>query len=110
MTEELANIDLLKGGPDGHGTLAHRSRRLLGIVAFLALVIVVLGGTYWYLRRARSAPAAAVRWFNRPTGMRTRIMPPCTSLTAMTRAPRSCMIRAVWAPTLPKPWMATVVF
>ena len=54
MTEELANIDLLKSGSDGHGSLAHRSRRLLAIVAFLALVILVLGGGYWYWRRARS--------------------------------------------------------
>lgn len=60
MTEELANIDLLKSGSDEHGTLAHRNRRFLGIVAILALVIALLGGTYWYLRRARSAPAAAV--------------------------------------------------
>jgi DUF3014 family protein len=60
MTEELANIDLLKGGSDDHGALAPRSRRLLAIVAFLALVILVLGGAYWYLRRTRSAPAAAV--------------------------------------------------
>ena len=60
MTEELANIDLLKSGPDDGGTLAHRNRRLLAIVAFLALVIAVLGGTYWYWRRTRSTPAAAV--------------------------------------------------
>lgn len=60
MTEELANIDLLKGGSDDHGALAPRNRRLLVIVALLALVILVLGGAYWYLRRTRSAPAAAV--------------------------------------------------
>jgi DUF3014 family protein len=58
MTEELANIDLLKGGSDDHGTLAPRNRRLLGIVAFLALVILVLGGVYWYLQRGRSQSAA----------------------------------------------------
>jgi hypothetical protein len=60
MTEELANIDLLKGGSDDPGALAPRNRRLLVIVALLALVILVLGGAYWYLRRTRSAPAAAV--------------------------------------------------
>jgi hypothetical protein len=60
MTEELANIDLLKSGSDDHGALAPRNRRLLAIVAFLALVILVLGGAYWYLRRTRSAPAPAV--------------------------------------------------
>jgi hypothetical protein len=60
MTEELANIDLLKSGSDDGGPLAHRNRRLLAIVAFLALVIAVLGASYWYWRRARSTPAAAV--------------------------------------------------
>ena len=60
MTEELANIDLLKGGSDDHGALAPRNRRLVVIVALLALVMLVLGGAYWYLRRTRSAPAAAV--------------------------------------------------
>jgi Protein of unknown function (DUF3014) len=62
MTEELANIDLLKSGSDGPGSLASRSRRLLAIVAFLVIAIVVLGAAYWYLRRPRSesvGPAAA---------------------------------------------------
>ncbi len=29
--------------------------------------------------RTMSAPDAAVKWFSLPTGMRTRIMPPCVS-------------------------------
>ena len=61
MTEELANIDLLKGGSDDHGALAPRNRRLLVIVALLALVILVLGGAYWYLRRTRSAAAVGTQ-------------------------------------------------
>jgi hypothetical protein len=56
MTEELANIDLLKGASDDHG-LAPRSRRLLAVVAVLAIAIVVGAGYYW-LRRGRSEPAA----------------------------------------------------
>ncbi len=62
MTEELANIDLLKSGSDGPGSLAPRSRRLLAIVAFLAIAIVLLGAGYFWLRRGRSetaSPAAA---------------------------------------------------
>jgi hypothetical protein len=58
MTEELANIDLLKSGSDEHGSLAPR-RRLLAIVAFLVIAILVLGGAYFWLRRSRPQPAAA---------------------------------------------------
>ena len=58
MTEELANIDLLKSGSDGPGSLAPRSRRLLAIVAFLAIVIVLLGAGYFWLRRGRAQPAS----------------------------------------------------
>ena len=56
MTEELANIDLLKSGSDEHGSLAPR-RRLLAIVAFLVIAILLLGGAYFWLRRARSQTA-----------------------------------------------------
>jgi len=57
MTEELANIDLLKGASDDHG-LAPRSRRLLAVVAFLAIAVVLLGAAYYWLWRGRSEPAA----------------------------------------------------
>jgi len=57
MTEELANIDLLKSGSDGPGSLAPRSR-LLAIVASLAIVIVLLGAGYFWLRRGRAQPAS----------------------------------------------------
>jgi hypothetical protein len=56
MTEELANIDLLKSGSDEHGSLAPR-RRLLAIVAFLVIAILLLGGAYFWLRRGRSETA-----------------------------------------------------
>jgi Protein of unknown function (DUF3014) len=53
MTEELANIDLLKSGSDNHDSLAPR-RRLLAIVAVLVIAILLLGGAYFWLRRGRS--------------------------------------------------------
>src|SRR4029453_5535131 len=56
MTVELANIDLLKRGSGGPGSLAPRSRRLLAIVAVLAIVIVLLGSGYFWLRRGRGQP------------------------------------------------------
>ncbi len=40
---------------------------------------------------------------SRPCGLRT---PPSTSDTATTVAPSSQSSRAMWLPTLPKPWMA----
>jgi hypothetical protein len=58
MTEELANIDLLKSGSDEPGSLASRNRRLLAIVAILAIVIVLLGAAYYWFWRGRSEPAS----------------------------------------------------
>src|SRR4029453_5345777 len=58
MAEERANIDLLKSGSDGPGSLAPRSRRLLAIVAVLGIGIVLLGAGDFWLRRGRRPPPA----------------------------------------------------
>ena len=60
MTDELADINLVRG-PADPGSLAPRRWRVVGILVLVALLVGAAAAGYWYLRRTRSQPAAATQ-------------------------------------------------
>ena len=57
MKDEPADIDLIRIAPDDPDRLSPGSRRYLAVLAAVGVVVLLLGGGYLFLRRARPAPA-----------------------------------------------------
>jgi len=56
LTDELADRDLMKSGPNDPDDPGRRSWLPLAILAILLILILGLGGAYLYVRRQRPAP------------------------------------------------------